>query len=52
MAMFRIDDNAHAMLKDVRDDMKMSGISGANLSDAVRLLCSYHDELVAEGLGR
>ena len=48
----RIDPDAHRILVAVRDDMKLSGVAGANLSDAIRLLCSYHDELKAEGLGK
>ncbi len=36
MKVLRIDDNAHAILIKLRDEMKKSGIENANISEAIR----------------
>ena len=46
VSLTRLDENSHSILKDVRDEMKANGITGATFSDAVRELKSYR---IADG---
>jgi len=45
----RVDENAHGLLENVKEDMKKEGIEAPSMSDAIRYIYNYYEMWKIEG---